>query len=742
MLLLFYFLMGRFLYGVLSAQNISDINNNEKFSINSVLPNRTTVPCYGKFELTVNLTAVYDNPFDPTQIRLEAEFFPPTGKKTIVAGFFYQEYKNKNNGDDNTKPHLEAIGKPCWKIRFSPTIPGTYNYIISLRNRDREIKWGPEQLNCTKSPAHGFIRVSSLNRRYFKFDDGTSYFPVAQNLQQDWIIYKHSHLLIKNGANSVRIWVARMLEWIAHKKGKALSGEFLGNKDAIAGNAGIGRYNLINAWILDRYLERCAQDNLYIMICLNSVGELRNRSNRPNSGWLANPYNLINGGPITEPKDFWTDQTAKRLYKQFLRYAAARWGYSKNIWAWEFWNEVGDTKKRIPEIARWHQEMTEYLRTADPNRHLISTSTWRLESQFAPVWDLAKMDFTQSHIYSPLAVLRWRIHANLNRWQSPHVVGEGWAPLQMAKDPGVDPEGIGLHNVLWASVMSGAASTTLPWWWRQRIEPNNLFFHYQAISNFVKDIGWADSKFIPLDAEIISSRSGNNELAPVLIPSLRPNAVSSGKCFVIQENGVLADNQHFPDKLYATVWRSKYPLNFKVNYQAPGLFIVKLKSAKQCEFNISVDGQSILRREFKTPESYKYFSVKIPSGQHTVTLSNVSSTGRIEVYFIMLTNYRDRKKYPDIELWGLQSDSLILLWAHNRLNQWPFRERGFMPGSVGPSLAKIKGVKSGNWSAEWWDTYKGIIIKENKLKWQNNCLLLPIPTFQKDIACKLRRLSH
>jgi hypothetical protein len=43
----------------------------------------------------------------------------------------------------------------------------------------------------------------------------------------------------------------------------------------------------------------------------------------------------------------------------------ARYAYSPNVWAWEFWNELGEAR---PEIVDWHREMGDYLHALDyPN---------------------------------------------------------------------------------------------------------------------------------------------------------------------------------------------------------------------------------------------------------------------------------------------------------------------------------------------------------------------------------------
>lgn len=65
-----------------------------------------------------------------------------------------------------------------------------------------------------------------------------------------------------------------------------------------------------------------------------------------------------------------------------LRYVVARWGYSTNIAAWEFFNEIDNAvftqqdSLLIPHdaVTLWHGEMSRYLKDIGPYQHLVTTS--------------------------------------------------------------------------------------------------------------------------------------------------------------------------------------------------------------------------------------------------------------------------------------------------------------------------------------------------------------------------------
>ncbi len=52
--------------------------------IGTVTPSANRVPRYERLELQVYLDATYDNPFDPDDVRLDAVFTTPSGKRLAV----------------------------------------------------------------------------------------------------------------------------------------------------------------------------------------------------------------------------------------------------------------------------------------------------------------------------------------------------------------------------------------------------------------------------------------------------------------------------------------------------------------------------------------------------------------------------------------------------------------------------------------------------------------------------------
>ena len=104
------------------------------------------------------------------------------------------------------------------------------------------------------------------------------------------------------------------------------------------------------------------------------------------------------GGPLTSPEQFVNDPVARSYYQQRLSYIINRWGYSPDLLAWEWWNEVDLTPISEKALIPWLQEMTAYLKQRDVNQHL-TTNSFSVRS-WSPVWKLPELDIVQVHEYS------------------------------------------------------------------------------------------------------------------------------------------------------------------------------------------------------------------------------------------------------------------------------------------------------------------------------------------------------
>jgi Cellulase (glycosyl hydrolase family 5)/Domain of unknown function (DUF5060) len=438
---------------------------NSHFAIRST---RSTLKQYDMLELDIDTDIKVDNPFDPRQMSIDVVFTPPVGQPIRVPAFFYQDFTA-----DTRKP----IWPQTWKARYSPASEGAWSVRAELVAGRTKLASAPIRFSVSPGIARGFVRIDSANPEYLAFDNQEAFLPVGINLG-----WGHADPLAdyarwfdklkQNGANVTRIWMASWsfgIEW---------------------SDSGLGRYRLDRAWLLDQVLHMAEERGIYVILVLINHGAF---NIQVNPEWDKNPYNAELGGPCKNPEDFATDPQARALFKQRLRYMAARWSYSPNLLAWEWWNEVNLTPLSDPNLLRpWLLEMTAYLHSVDPNRHLTSISY--SDAPDPRIVNLPVLDTIQYHNYS--AGDPRNSMANAYSAVSNYGTAKPAKPVlfteygysSTSEQPGrFDNEGIQFHNGLWAALFTGFATPAMYWWWDSYIEPNDYWYHLQGMSSFVAD---------------------------------------------------------------------------------------------------------------------------------------------------------------------------------------------------------------------------------------------------------------
>ncbi len=423
---------------------------------------------YSRLELDIGTNVQADNPFDPAQIAIDVHFRSPQGDVTTVPAFFTQDFDPKTS---------RPIWPQQWQARFTPALEGTWTADATLKTPAVSLTSQPVTFTVEPAVARGFVRVNTDNHRYLAFDSGEAYFPVGINLGwgHDEPLKDYARWfdqLQKNGANVARIWMASWsfgIEW---------------------SDSGLGRYRLDRAWQLDQVMWMAEQRGIYIILVLINHGAF---NTTVNPEWDRNPYNAQLGGPCRTPADFATNPQAIKLFEQRLRYIAARWSYSPNLLAWEWWNEVNFTPLADPNLLRpWLQTMTAYLRRVDPYHHLTSISYSDVNDP--RITALPEIDLMQRHSYNSLDpwISMPKAYAELSGYglvkpDKPILFTEFGASAQGEEPTPFDTEGVHFHNGLWASTFSGFASAAMYWWWDSYIEPNNYWYHLKGLAGFLAD---------------------------------------------------------------------------------------------------------------------------------------------------------------------------------------------------------------------------------------------------------------
>ena len=452
---------------------------------------------WARFEASARLAPEPANPFDPAEVDLRAVFEAPDGRRFEAIGFWYQGFERALVADREV---LSPVGAPHWRVRFTPDRPGPWRWRWLLRTAAGSVETREERFHVRASRRHGFLRRSPHDARYLAFDDGAPFFAVGENT--GWYDARGSFAydawfarLAEQGANYGRLWMpswAFGLEW---------------------SDTGLGQYRerLGRAWQLDTVLEAAEREGIHVMLSLLNHGAF---STFANSEWADNPYAADNGGPLEISSEVFTNPTARALLERRFRYVVARWGWSTHVLAWELWNEVDLISVIYPaaEVTAWHQAFVTALRALDPHAHLITTSH-ALRTNNRGVWNRSGIDFTQIHFYADSFPPEPNLARNVTVWTAERFAATGRPVLfaELGVDSGgpaetraADPEGIGVHDGLWAGVVSGGLGTAMSWWWDNLIdlEPERYYPMFGAVARFVRGVAFDHEGFVPLDGAV------------------------------------------------------------------------------------------------------------------------------------------------------------------------------------------------------------------------------------------------
>ncbi len=721
----------------------------EALALRSATPNLASVPCYAKFELLLDLSATYENPFNPEDIDVWAVFTPPAGKAVRVNGFLGQAHARKLDKDTES---ITATGEAQWMLRFAPTREGRWTYAVHARDRSGETELPAASFEAMASESPGYLRIARNNPRVFAFDNGRPFFLVGENMCwawkrgtydfEDWLA-----ALGKNGGNWIRIWMASWncaLEWTG------------------AGFYGAGTYNLANAWKLDTILDCAEQNGIYTMLCFGTYGEFTTGGFFNEGQWNLNPYNSANGGPCAKPADFWRNDQARRLYQRRLRYIAARYGWRTGIHAWEFWNEAHATSPWVEEMAQCLKGEGPFQgRPADAFGHLVSTTYGNPK-----IWKLPVIDFTMTHHYGKGdipdsgPVIHDDAQSHL-AYGKPHLMAEFGIDYRKA-DNEYDPEfkGVNLHNGLWASVVSGNAGGAANWWWDSYVPPGNLYGQYAALRNFVEDVPWAEGPWETLDADAPSVPQANGRHDLVLSPACAWEKCPTEEFTISPRRG--ACGAALPGFLYSP---AKPELRtrpaFHVDFEQPGRFEVlvdgvsasatlrflldgatahelTLSAAPPADPNVKPDYEST---EFKPEYGIhqarfnKSCGLDVPAGKHTILLE-VTEGDWLSVSSYTLTGYSSNR-FPKMNLYGLRRGGRALLWAQNADHHWKnvFEKKSI--ASIQGAITAVHGLPDGEYTIAWYDTWKGELTKTETANSTDGVLPLAFPDIATDIAAKI-----
>jgi hypothetical protein len=535
-----------------------------------------------------------------------------------------------------------------------------------------------------KNP-HGFARA-----------DGHAFYPAGANLAwaQDapCVDFYRAALpaFARANLNWMRVWMSSWgqldLDWIPPELGASPPPGGLDPR--VAEN-----------W--DRIIAAAQSSGVYLQMVLQYHGQY---STAVNPAWKENPWNAANpGGFLQSPVDFFTSSEARLITRLKYRYIVARWGWSTAIFAWEFFNEVHWTdamrQGHEADVARWHAEMADFVRSIDAYGHLLTTSTDDLHS---PVY--AKMDFYQPHLYAAdlvAATRRFMLPARgLDRPVFYGEVGDDHLPAT----PAAKAAGLTLIPPVWASVLGEGRFPAMQWdGWKllrdHRLDELGAVVRFVVLNHLPNHPGLRP--FSPL---VESKTTVSLALPASQVWQRRRQAPELTLSTDGRESPDLAE---MPAVLAAPATQAgpAFPDHVTCHLTFPQAATVRVTAGAVGEhgatLRVTLDGAVVAEKSWPAGRAegaaQDELAFAVTAGPHTLVLANPRGPDWVAVPSVDLG-----LPVSALAAIGRRDDRLIALWLWRRDRLYTPE-----PGAPVAGTVTIDAVPAGDWRITWWDTAKG-----------------------------------
>lgn len=441
----------------------------------------------------------------------EAELTLPGGEIVKLSSF--KHWNIEFDYDVNGIESVKKIGEEYDAVRFYPTENGIYT--LKTNNEIHKI-------NVSDSGLHGYVKVSDLDRRYFRWSDGTPITLLGINLafispvdhsagyefgrsNERYFIglrqyERYFRQCYENGVNMARIWLGHEYFSPDTEDADVFLTEQFSKIEAVLELA--RKYNIVLKLTIEQFrffdYERTADSSSFSDRIFRTFGKRLYRSGKrceSSKEWLSN--------------SIWRD-----AWKEKLRQLSIRFSGHPSIFGIELWNEMNCVSEK-ELVIDWNKEMLPFAKSLFPNQLVMNSlgSYDCIESEkFYHDFCWEYSDIMQVHRYLDLGAAFDVCHKScrdltkdavesLSNVTKPFIVAETGAVNPCHCGPftyyPADHRGTIFCDVVYTPLFSGAASCGHIWHWDERyVEAKNLYPYFKPLSNVCKDIIFDEQDFV------------------------------------------------------------------------------------------------------------------------------------------------------------------------------------------------------------------------------------------------------
>jgi hypothetical protein len=701
------------------------------------------------FQVALDPTITFRNPFDAAEIQLLGVFTAPSGGQVVVPGFWMQPFEERCAQPCEAE-ELRPSGDPVWQVRFTAQEVGAWRYALQLRTGTdtRTLTEGAFDVAPGQHP--GFIRRAA-NDSYFQYSSGQPYVPIGLNLKWAWegnggvqIYLTWLRDLAAAGGSYARLFID--VPWFIALEALAPVGDYRAAQQAAAR--------------LDMILDAAHEYGIALQMVLlwhQSLSiyngppvVLPNTVARPdmNADWDNNPYNLIYGGPVGGPAFFFSNEQAAALFRQRLNYIVARWGYSPDIFAWELIDEIDRTAEYDPQVAAgWLQQMSAYLKQIDVHGHLVTAGSELFEPTVAasPLLDFSTAQFYQR---LPIEGVGEQITETVNRVRQSRTanllptlltafsLNPWYEPLEE------DPAGIHVQETLWAAFLSGAAGGAMSDWWDTYILPQGIQRVYTPFAAFVSGVDWPALDLRPAEAALVTDYTlyrparfdGFNRVFTAPPVDVLPRSITA--------DGVYPSLDDVPSYLYGQVYNSQlsqaqiYRVTLPVDsYLEIG--IARVSTQAGARLVVQADNQYVLDLTLPTGSRDTAIRVPLAAGAHELTLDNLGDDW-LEINYFELGQLQAPARTLTLRD---SATGVAFAWIQHRDYAWEQIAAGVVPQAIASSYV-LDRMPAGRYRVEIWQPLTGAILGEAAVSVGADMLLrVELPLLENQLALRVFRVG-
>ncbi|MEO8396629.1 MAG: hypothetical protein ABI700_26790, partial [Chloroflexota bacterium] len=431
--------------------------------------------------------------------------------------------------------------------------------------------------------------------------------------------------------------------------------------------------------------------------------------------WDNYGYNVLNSGFMNGPALFFSNEQAKALFRQRLRYITARWGDSPQVFAWEIIDEIDHTTNYSASVASvWLSEMGGYLRQIDQGRHLITAGSRAYDST---IQANGALSFTQARFYQrrPFETVSDQvvgvlgpIRQNLQLIHSPTLLTEfslnPW--FQPTSD---DPDGISVQTTLWAAAFSGAGGGAMSAYGETYISPLGLQRFYPPFAAFAAAVDWAHLNLQPAEAALLSD--DESAFQPLNISGFSRRSGEAGASsvtYVITADAVVPNVSAVSSYLYGIVANHNLhrTQKYHVAISHATTFEARIRATSTqagARLVVTVDGKTAAELVLDSGSKNVALRVPLSVGEHDITLENLGDD------WLELDSLEIAQFVMPVRMLTLRDAGagVALSWLQNRDYTW---DRMATPRTKLLFTYRIDQMPPGGYTIEIWDPLSGGVI--------------------------------